>query len=267
MGSLSAAAINARKVFLAKIKPGADGSLKKNQDMRDLVLEAIYQTDTLIKAAQMAPIELHVTKLKALTAKVESSIADIDNALAKIKDFARDNKAVIAELDDVSKLTAALADERRKASTRIPVLKQSQRDAEVAIKDLAGSKSELNAQWAVIENDARKAHQEVLGEVKTIYGYRDKANAAAKSKDAKALADAKSKAEMMANPYLSEWPMKMKKKLADFAAQYAKKLPGMNKAVLDQLAQDKAELSSVLDRIALSAKLIDSVKSEIADQK
>lgn len=266
MGSLSAAAISARKVFLAKIKPGADETIKKNQDMLDSIKETVFGTQALIEKAQTAPIELHVTKVKALTAKVEASIVALDNCLAKIKDFAKENKSVIAELDDVSKLNDALADERRKATTRLPVLKSSQSDAEKAMKDLAGSKSELNAQWALIESDARKAHQEVLAEVKKLYEYRDKANAAAKSKDAKALADAKSKAEMMANPYLSEWPNKMKKKLADFAARYEKQ-SGADKTILDQLAQDKIELNGVLERIALSAKLIDSVQREIADQK
>jgi chromosome segregation ATPase len=266
MGSLSAAAISARKVFLAKIKPGADETIKKNQDMLDSIKETVFGTEALIEKAQIAPIELHVTKVKALTAKVEASIVALDNCLAKIKDFAKENKSVIAELDDVSKLNAALADERRKATTHLPALKSSQSDAEKAMKDLAGSKSELNAQWALIESDARKAHQEVLAEVKKIYEYRDKANAAAKSNDTKALADAKSKAEMMANPYLSEWPNKMKKKLADFAARYEKQ-SGVDKTILDQLAKDKAELNSVLERVALSAKLIDSVQREIAGQK
>jgi hypothetical protein len=106
----------------------------------------------------------------------------------------------------------------------------------------------------------------VLAEVKKIYELRDKANGAAKSQDAKALADAKGKAEMMANPYLSEWPSKMKKKLADFAARYEKQ-SGADKTLLEQLAKDKTELNGVLERIALSAKLIDSMKSEIADLK
>ena len=266
MGSLSAAAINARKVFLAKIKPGADETIKKNQEMLDSIKETIFGIDALIAKAQIAPIELHVTKVKALTAKVEASIVALDNCLAKIKDFSKENKSVIAELDDVAKLNDALADERRKASTRIPALKASQSLAEKALKDLAGSGTELNTQWALIESEARKAHQEVLAEVKILYGHRDKANAAAKAKDAKALADAKGKAEMMANPYLSEWPNKMKKKLADFAARYEKQ-PGVDKNVLNQLASDKKELDGVLERIALNAKLIDSVKDEIAGLK
>jgi chromosome segregation ATPase len=266
MGSLSAQAINARKVFLAKIKPGADETIKKNQAMVDSVKETVYGTDALIEKAQVAPIELHVTKIKALTSKVEASVVALDSCLAKIKDFAKDNKSVIAELDDVSKLNDALADERRKATTRIPALKASQSQAEKALKELAGSRSELSAQWALIENDARKAHQEVLAEVKKIYGYRDQATAASKAKDAKALADAKSKAEMMINPYLSEWPTKMKKKLADFASRF-EQVGKSDKAVMDQLASDKAELGGMLERIALNAKLIDSLKSEIADQK
>lgn len=266
MGSLSAQAINARKVFLAKVKPSADETIKKNQDMLDSVKMTVFETDTLIEKAQIAPIELHVTKVKALIAKVEASIVALDSCLAKVKNFAKENKGVLAELDEVGKLDEALAEERRKATTRIPALKSSQSKSEKALKDLAGSRSELNAQWAVIESDARKAHQEVLAEVKKVYEYRDQASAAAKSKDAKALADAKGKAEMMANPYLSEWPNKMKKKLADFAARYEKQ-PAVDKAVLDQLAHDKTELAGVLERVALNAKLIDSVKREIADQK
>jgi chromosome segregation ATPase len=266
MGSLSAAAINARKVFLAKVKPGADDTIKKNQDMLDSIKETLFGIDALIEKAQIAPIELHVTKVKALIAKVEASIEALDRCLSKVKDFAKENKGVLAELDEVSKLDASLADERRKASTRIPALKGSQSLAEKALKDLAGSRTELNAEWAVIESDARKAHQEVQAEVKKLYEYRDQATSAAKSKDAKALADAKGKAEMMANPYLTEWPGKMKKKLADFAARYEKQ-PTVDPAVLNQLAHDKTELTGVLERIALNAKLIDSVKHEIADQK
>ena len=266
MGSLSAQAVNARKVFLAKIKPGADDTIKKNQAMADAVKETIYGTDTLLEKAQVAQIELHITKVKALTSKVEASIAALDGCLAKVKDFAKDNKSVIAELDDVTKVNDALAEERRKATTRIPALKASQSQAEKALKDLAGSRTELSAQWALIENDARKAHQEVLAEVKKLYGYRDQATAAAKSNDAKALADAKGKAEMMLNPYLSEWPTKMKKKLADFTSSF-EKVGKSNQALMDQLAKDKTELDGMLERIALNAKLIDSVKSEIADKR
>ena len=266
MGSLSAAAINARKVFLAKVKPSADETIKKNQDMLDSVKMAVFETETLVEKAQIAPIELHLTKVKALTAKVETSIVALDGCLAKVKGFAKENKDVLAELDEVSKLNDLLADERRKASTRIPALKSSQSKAEKALKDGAGSRSELNAQWAVIESDARKAHQDVLAEVKKIYGYRDQASTASKSKDAKSLADAKSKAEMMPNPYLSEWPSTMKKRLADFAARYEKQ-PTVDKTVLDQLAHDKAEFNGVLERVALNAKLIDSVKRELADQR
>lgn len=266
MGSLSPQAINARKVFLAKVKPGADEAIKKNQEMGDSIKETVFGTETLIEKAKIAPIELLVTKVKALTAKVEASIVALDSGLAKVKDFAKDNKSVLAELDEVTKLNTALADERRKASSRLPALKSSQSQAEKALKDLAGSRSELNAQWALIESDARKAHLEVQADVKKLYGYRDAASAAAKSKDAKALADAKSQAEMMANPYLSEWPNKMKKKLADFADRYEKQ-PSVDKNVLDQLARDKSELTGVLERVALNAKLIDSIKSEIAGQK
>ena len=88
MGSLSAQAINARKLFLAKIKPGADETIKKNKDMLDSIKETLYGIDALIEKAQIAPIELHVTKVKALTAKVEASIVALDNCLAKVKDFA-----------------------------------------------------------------------------------------------------------------------------------------------------------------------------------
>ena len=266
MGSLSAPALNARKVFLAKIKPGADDTMKKNKDMLDSIKETLFSIDEVIKKAQIAPLELHLTKVKALTGKVEASIAALDSCLGKVKDFAKENKAVIAELADVTKLNDDLADERRKATTRLPALKSSQSQAEKALKDLAGSRSELNAQWAVIENDARKAHQEVLAEVKKIYGYRDQATAASKSKDAKALADAKGKAETMINPYLSEWPTTMKKKLVDFAARYEKQSQ-VDETVLKQLANDRKELGGVLERVALNAKLIESVKSEIADQK
>lgn len=266
MGSLSAQAVNARKVFLAKVKPGADETIKKNRDMLDSIKETLFGIDVLIEKAQVAPIELHITKVKALTAEVEANIVALDNCLAKVKDFAKENKSLIAELDDVAKLNDALADERRKATTRIPALKSSQSLAEKALKDIAGSRSELNAQWALIESDARKAHQDVLAEVKKIYGYRDQATAASKSNDAKALADAKGKAEMMVNAYLSEWPDKMKKKLADFAARYEKQ-PHVDETVLKQLASDKTELSGMLERVALNAKLIDSIKREIADQK
>jgi hypothetical protein len=266
MGSLSTQASNARKVFLAKIKPGADEAIKKNQEMYGSVQETAFGIEALIDKGQIAPIELHVTKVKSLIAKVEASIVALDNCLGKVKDFAKENKSVLAELGEVDKLNAALADERRKATTRIPALKQSQSQAEKALKDLAGSRTELHAQWALIENDARKAHQEVQAEVKKLYEYRDKASAAAKSKDTKALADAKSKAEMMANPYLSEWPSKMKKKLAEFATRYEKQ-SGADKTLLDQLARDKTELNGVLERVALNAKLIDSVKDEIADQR
>ena len=58
----------------------------------------------------------------------------------------------------------------------------------------------------------------------------------------------------------------MKNKLADFATRYEKQ-PKVDETVLDQLAHDKTELSGMLERVALNAKLIDSVKREIADQK
>ena len=266
MGSPSPQAVAARKVFLAKIKPGADDTIKKNKEMSDPVKETVFGIDALIAKAEVAQLELEITKIKSLTAKVEASIVALDNCLAKVKDFSKENKSVIAELDDVGKVNDALADERRKATTRIPGLKQSLGQAEKALKSLAGSRTELSAQWAVIENDARKTHQEVLGEVKKIYGYRDAATAASKSSDAKALADARSKAEMMPNRYLSEWPVKMKKKLTDFVSSYANLAKG-NKDLMNQLASDKAELGGILERIALNAKLIDSVKREIAEQK
>ena len=108
MGSLSAAAINARKVFLAKVKPSADDTIKKNQDMLDSVKMTVFETDSLIEKSQVAPIELHVTKVKALITKVEASIVALDGCLAKVKTFAKENKGVLDELDDVTKVDDAL---------------------------------------------------------------------------------------------------------------------------------------------------------------
>jgi len=266
MGNPSPAAASARKLFQSNVKPGADGALKKNRDMAEVTKEMAFSPDSVIATAQVAPIELYVTQVKAQVTKVEASIASLDACIAKVADFAKANKAVLTELPEVAKLNAELAEERRKAATRLPALKAAQDKAGKALKDLAGSKTELNAEWAKVEAEARNAHQEVLAAVKTLYEHRDKARAAVKAKDAKALVAAKGKADMMANPYLSEWPNRMKKKLADFANRYEKQ-PKVDKNVLAQLARDKTELDSVLERIALNAKLIDSVKREIAAMK
>lgn len=266
MGKPSAEALKARQVFLAKIKPGADDAIKKNKETSAAVKDVAFGLDVVIEKGQTSSIELHLTKAKALTAKVEANIAALDGCIAKVKDFAKQNKAVVAELDEVTALDAALADERKKATNRILALKATQDKAEKALKEAAGSRTELTAQWALIEKDARQALQEVLADVKKLYGWRDAAQAAAKAKDAKALADAKGKAEMLPNPYLSEWPGKLKKKLADFAARF-EKLPQMDKNVLDQLASDKKELAAILERVALNAKLIESVKGEVAALK
>jgi hypothetical protein len=266
MGKPSAEALKARQVFLAKIKPGADETIKKNKEMLAAVQEVAFGIDEVVRKGQTSSIDLHITKAKALTAKVEANIAALDGCIAKVKDFAKQNKAVIAELDEVTTLDAALADERKKATTRMLALKSTQSQAEKALKEAAGSRTELTAQWALIERDARQALQDVLADVKKLYAWRDAAQGAAKSKDAKALADAKGKAEMLPNPYLSEWPGKLKKKLADFAARFEKQ-PQMDKNVLDQLASDKKELAGILERVALNAKLIDSVKGEVAALK
>ena len=104
----------------------------------------------------------------------------------------------------------------------------------------------------------------ILADVKSLHDLRDKARAAAKIRDRKGLAALRMKAEDMANPYLSEWPDKMKKRLADFAARFQKKETQVEKSLLEQLAKDKAELNGILERIALNAKLIDSMKDEIS---
>lgn len=52
MASLSAAAIGVRKVFLAKIKPGADGTIKKNNDMYESLAATAFSTEELIEKAQ-----------------------------------------------------------------------------------------------------------------------------------------------------------------------------------------------------------------------
>jgi chromosome segregation ATPase len=266
MGNPSPAAVSARQLFQSKIKPGADDALKKNQDMAEVTREMVFSADSVIAKAQVAPIELYVTQVKAQVTKVEASIVSLDASIAKVTDFAGTNKAVLTELPDVGKLNTELAEERRKAATRLPALKAAQDKAGKALKSLANSKTELNAEWAKVEAEARKAHQEILAEVKKLYDHRDKARVAAKAKDAKALAAAKGKADMMPNPYLSDWPNGMKRKLADFATRYEKQ-PNVDKNVLAQLARDKVELNSVLERIALNAKLIDSVKDEVAAMK
>jgi chromosome segregation ATPase len=108
----------------------------------------------------------------------------LDAAIAALADFAKANKAVLIELTEVSKLNAELTEERRKAATRLPALKAAQDRAAKALKAIAGNKTELNAEWAKIETDARKAHEEVLGDVKTLYSHRDKGRVAAKAHDA-----------------------------------------------------------------------------------
>ena len=263
MGTPSAEAANARSLFQSKLKPGADDAIKKNREMAQPSKELVFGAETVIATAQLAPIELLATQVKAQVTKVEASIRALDAALAKLADFAKANKAVLSELPEVGTLNGELTEERRKATTRLPALKAAQDKAAKALKAAAGNKTELNAEWAKVEADAREAHEEVLGAVKTLNGHRDKARAAAKSRDAKALADAKGKAELMPNPYLSDWPARMKKKLGDFASRYEKQ-PKLDKNLLAQLTRDKAELNSVLGRIALNAKLMDAVKREVA---
>ena len=262
MGTPSAEAANARKLFQAKVKPGADDALKKNRDMAESVKMTALSVDSVVMKHEVAPLQLYVTEIKGQLAKVEASIAAIDAVATRIAAFAKENKAVVAELPEVAKLTAELADERRKATTRVLALKAGQAQAEKAVKALANSRTELGAEWATIERDARTAHQEVLASVKTLYGHRDKARAAVKAQDRKAYADARAKAEMLPNPYLSDWPARIKKKLADFANRYEKQ-PKVDKSTLAQLRADKAELNSVLERIASNAKLIDSVRKEV----
>jgi chromosome segregation ATPase len=262
MGTPSAEAANARNLFQSKLKPGADDAIKKNREMAEATKELALGSGTVIGTAQVAPIELYVTKVKAQVTKVEASIRALDAALAKLADFAKANKAVLSELPEVDKLNADLAEERRKATTRLPALKAAQDEADKALKALANSRTELNAEWAKVETDAREALEEVLGSVKTLNGHRDKARAAAKSRDAKALTDAKSKAQLVPNPYLSDWPARMKKKLADFAGRYEKQ-PRLDKNLRAQLTRDKAELDSVLGRIGLNAKLMDEIQREV----
>lgn len=254
---------DARKLFLAKVKPGADDALKKNRAMADPTKEMFFGVEAVLGTAQVAPIQLLITKLKAQTVKVEDSLASLDACIAKVADFSKAHKAVLSELPEVDKLNDELAVERRRAATWLPAQKAAQAQAEKALKALANSRTELNAEWAKIETAARKAHTEILTDVKSLTGHRDKARVAVKAKDAKALADAKGKAEMMPNPYLSDWPAGMKKKLADFAARYEKQ-PQLDKDVLTKLTSDKKELGSVLERIALNAKLIESIKREVS---
>lgn len=266
MGTLSAPALQARNAFASKVKPGADEAIRKNQATYQPALELAIAVDAAIAKKQPATIQVHITQVRALTDRVQKEIEALDAAIAKIKEFALANKGVLAELPEVAGLTAQVADERRKAATRIPMLKAALAKAEAALKGIASSKTELNAQWLAIESAARKALEEVLADLKTITGHRDKARTANKGKDAKALADAKGKAEMMPNPHLSDWPKGMQRKLADFANRYEKQ-PKVDKLVLDQLARDKADLNSVLERIALNAKLIESIRREVSGLK
>jgi len=262
MGTPSAAAVQARNAFTSKVKPGADTALKANRDMATVTLEMVYDTESAIKSGQVAAIGLYVTKVKAQITKVQASIAALEGAITKLTEFAKANKAVLTELPEVEKLATELTDERRKAASRVPALKAAQDKAEKAGKAAEGNRTELNAQWAKVEGDARTAHTEVLATVKTLTGHREKARAAAKAKDLKALKDARGKAELTPNPYLSDWPKAMQKKLADFAARYEKQ-PQLDPNVRAQLAKDKAELNSVLERIALNAKLIDDMRKEV----
>lgn len=262
MGTPSAQALQARSLFTSKVKPGADAALKANRDMAKTTVDMIYETETTIDSGQVATIGLYVTKLKAQMPKVEASIAALDAAIAKLADFAKANKAVLTELPEVEKLAADLTEERRKAATRIPALKAAQNKAEKAGKVAEGNRTELNAQWARIEADARNAHAAALATVKTLGGHRDKARAAAKVKDLKALKEARGKAELMPNLYLSDWPKAMQKKLADFAGRYEKQ-PRLDPNVRAQLGKDKVELNSVLERIALNAKLAEDMRKEI----
>lgn len=262
MGTPSAEAVSARNLFQSKLKPGVDDALKKNRDMAESVKLTALSVDSVILKHETAPLQLYITEVKAQTAKVEASVAALEACIGKVQDFAKAHKAVLAELPEIARLNGELAEERRKAATRIAALKAAQSQAEKAVKTLAGNRTELNAEWATIERDARGAHEEVLAAVKTMVGHRDKARAAVKAQDRKAYDEARGKAETMPNPYLSDWPARIKKKLADFANRYEKQ-PKVDKAALDQLKSDKVELNSVLDRIALNAKLIDSIRKEV----
>jgi chromosome segregation ATPase len=262
MGTPSADITNARSLFQSKIKPSADAALRKNRDMAESVKLTALSADSVILKHEVAPLQLYVTEVKAQTARVEASIAALDACIAKVQDFAKAHKAALADLPEVATLNDELAEERRKASTRIAGLKAARSHAEQAARALAGTRTEMNAEWATIERDARTAHQEVLAAVKVLYGHRDRARAALKAHDRKAYDDARAKAEQLPNPYLSDWPARIKRKLADFATRYEKQ-PKVDKAALDQLKADKAELNGVLERIALNAKLIDSVRKEI----
>ena len=262
MGTLTAEAVQARTLFTSKVKPGADAALKANRDMAKVTLDMVFETESAIKAGQVATIGVYLTKVKAQTTKVEASLAALEAAIGKLTEFAKANKAVLTDLPEVEKLAAELADERRKAASRIPALKKAQDMAEKAAKAAETHRTELNAQWGKLEGDARNAHAEVLATVKTLTGHREKARAADKAKDLKALKDARGKAELTPNPHLSDWPKAMQKKLADFAARYDKQ-PGLDANVRAQLAKDRSELNGVLERIALNAKLAEDMRKEI----
>jgi hypothetical protein len=261
MGTLTAEAVQARTFFTTKVKPGADAALKVNRDMTKATLEMFYGAENALKAGQVATIAVYATKVKAQIAKVEASVAALDAAIARLTEFATANKAVLTELPEVETLAAELADERRKAATRVPALKKAQDMAEKATRAAEASRTELNAQWARIEGETRTAHADVLATVKVLTGHREKARAAAKAKDMKALKDARGKAEMAPNPHLSDWPKAVQKKLADFAGRYEKLSLDAN--VRSQLAKDRTELDGVLERIALNAKLAEDMRKEI----
>src|SRR6185295_19624578 len=108
MGSPSPAAANARQLFQSKIKAGADKALKTNREMADATKELVLSPDSVIATAQVAPIELFVTQVKAQVSKVEASIGALDAAIAELFDFAKANKAVLIELPEVGKLNAEL---------------------------------------------------------------------------------------------------------------------------------------------------------------
>lgn len=263
MGTLSPAAASAQRLFQSKVKPDADDAIGKTRAIADATKEMVFGTEAVIASGQVATVGLHVTKVKAQATKVEANLGALDAAIAKVTDFAKANKAVMSDLPEIEKLGSELATERRKAATHLPALKAAQDKAEKAAKALAGNRTELNAEWAKVESDARNAHTEVLAAVKTLSGHRDQARAAAKAHDLKALTGPRAKAEMIANPYLSDWPKSMQKKLADFAARYEKQ-PNLDPNLRAQLVKDKAELKSVLERIALNARLIEDMRKEVA---
>lgn len=261
MGTLTADAAAARKLFQTKVRPPADKALQGDKPLAESTREIVFGVDALIERAQPAPLELQLTKIKAEITKVEASLAAIDAAIGKVQEFSKANKASLDELPEVEKLDDELAEQRRRAATRIPALKAAQDKVAKGLKALADSRTEMNVQWATIEREARQAHAEILAAVKTMQGHRDKARVAAKAHDAKALAAAKGEAELMINPQSAGSP-KLKARLADFAARYEKKGP-LDANAQAQLKKDKVELAGILERTALNAKLLESMRAEI----